>query len=159
MLPSNPHVRRGRAGAEGTGARGVLAPKADSEPNPSSTAPGRAAQARIGIAAALPPRRDLSNHAKIHALSMYHRGCCRRRGSGASSLCTDAHRWGTKLSSFASGSSPEGEAHTYVWGLILFVVAFNFVCFDLTRDAAAADDDELRAAVADALLPDRTTRP
>ena len=41
-----------------------------------------------------------------------------------------------------------------VWGLILFIVAFNFVCFDLTRDAAAAADDELRAAVADALLPE-----
>ena len=69
--------------------------------------------------------------------------------------------WSTKLSYFARGScSPEGEAlpprgeNTYVWGLLLFVVAFNFVCFDLTRDAAAADDDELRAAVADALLPD-----
>ena len=69
--------------------------------------------------------------------------------------------WGTKLSYFARGScSPEGEAaprgenSTYVWGLLLFVVAFNFVCFDLTRDAAAAADDELRAAVADALLPE-----
>ena len=69
--------------------------------------------------------------------------------------------WGTKLSYFARGScSPEGEAaprgenSTYVWGLLLFVVAFNLVCFDLTRDAAAAADDELRAAVADALLPD-----
>ena len=68
--------------------------------------------------------------------------------------------WGTKLSYFARGScSPEGEAPrgengTYVWGLLLFVVAFNFVCFDLTRDAAAAADDELRAAVADALLPE-----
>ena len=79
--------------------------------------------------------------------------------AAASSVCTDAHRWGTKLSSFvASGSSPDGEArreNVYVWGLLLFVVAFNFVCFDLTRDAAAAaDDDELRAAVADALLPE-----
>ena len=69
--------------------------------------------------------------------------------------------WGTKLSYFARGScSPDGEAPpprgetTYVWGLLLFVVAFNFVCFDLTRDAAAADDESLRAAVADALLPD-----
>ena len=69
--------------------------------------------------------------------------------------------WGTKLSYFARGScSPDGEAppprgeSTYVWGLLLFVAAFNFVCFDLTRDAAAAADDELRAAVADALLPD-----
>ena len=68
--------------------------------------------------------------------------------------------WGKKLSYFARGScSPEGEAprgenNTYVWGLLLFVVAFNFVCFDLTRDAAAAADDELRAAVADALLPE-----
>ena len=69
--------------------------------------------------------------------------------------------WGTKLSYFARGScSPEGEAAprgentTYVWGLLLFVVAFNLVCFDLTRDAAAAADDELRAAVADALLPE-----
>ena len=69
--------------------------------------------------------------------------------------------WGTKLSYFARGScSPEGEAaprgenSTYVWGLLLFVVAFNLVCFDLTRDAAAAADDELRAAVADALLPE-----
>ena len=72
----------------------------------------------------------------------------------ASSVCTDAHRWSKKLS---WGSSPEGEAPretTYVWGLLLFVVAFNVVCFDLTRDAAAAADDELRAAVADALLPD-----
>ena len=79
---------------------------------------------------------------------------CTIMAAGASSVCTDAHRWGKKLSSFASGSSPEGEAHTYVWGLLLFVAAFNFVCFDLTRDAAAADDNELRAAVADALLPD-----
>ena len=71
----------------------------------------------------------------------------------ASPVCTDAHRWGKKLSYSTSGS-PEGEAHTYVWGLILFVVAFNFVCFDLTRDAAAADDESLRAAVADALLPE-----
>ena len=81
---------------------------------------------------------------------MHNHGCRR-------SVCTDAHRWGKKLSSFASGSSPEGEAPreaTYVWGLLLFVVAFNVVCFDLTRDAAAAADDELRAAVADALLPD-----
>ena len=68
--------------------------------------------------------------------------------------------WGTKLSYFARGScSPEGEAPrgengTYVWGLLLFVVAYNLVCFDLTRDAAAAADDELRAAVADALLPE-----
>ena len=67
--------------------------------------------------------------------------------------------WGKKLSYFAGSCSPEGEAprgenNTYVWGLLLFVVAFNFVCFDLTRDAAAAADDELRAAVADALLPD-----
>ena len=72
----------------------------------------------------------------------------------ASPVCTDAHRWGKKLGYFASGS-PEGEApRTYVWGLLLFVVAFNLVCFDLTRDAAAAADDELRAAVADALLPE-----
>ena len=68
--------------------------------------------------------------------------------------------WGSKLSYFARGScSPEGEAsrgenNTYILGLLLFIVAFNFVCFDLTRDAAAANDDELRAAVADALLPD-----
>ena len=68
--------------------------------------------------------------------------------------------WGKKLSYFAWGScSPEGEAPrgengTYVWGLLLFAVAFNFVCFDLTRDAAAAADDELRATVADALLPE-----
>ena len=68
--------------------------------------------------------------------------------------------WGKKLGYFAGSCSPEGEApprgenNTYVWGLLLFVVAFNFVCFDLTRDAAAAADDELRAAVADALLPD-----
>jgi len=75
----------------------------------------------------------------------------------ASPVCTDAHKWGKKLSSFASGSSPEGaprSENVYVWGLLLFVVAFNFVCFDLTRDAAAAADDELRAAVADALLPE-----
>ena len=69
----------------------------------------------------------------------------------ASPVCTDAHTWSKKLS---YSGSPEGEAHTYVWGLLLFVVAFNFVCFDLTRDAAAAADDELRAAVADALLPE-----
>ena len=69
--------------------------------------------------------------------------------------------WGKKLSYFAGSCSPEGEAppphgehNTYVWGLLLFAVAFNFVCFDLTRDAAAAADDELRAAVADALLPE-----
>ena len=69
--------------------------------------------------------------------------------------------WGKKLSYFAGSCSPDGEAppprgenNTYVWGLLLFVVAFNFVCFDLTRDAAAAADDELRAAVADTLLPD-----
>ena len=68
--------------------------------------------------------------------------------------------WGKKLGYFAGSCSPEGEAPprgengTYVWGLLLFVVAFNFVCFDLTRDAAAAADDELRAAVADALLPE-----
>ena len=69
--------------------------------------------------------------------------------------------WSTKLSYFARGScTSEGEAppprgeSTYVWGLLLFVAAFNVVCFDLTRDAAAAADDELRAAVADALLPD-----
>ena len=82
---------------------------------------------------------------------------CTIMAAGASSVCTDAHRWGKKLSSFASGSSPEGEAPreaTYVWGLLLFVVAFNVACFDLTRDAAAAADDELRAAVADTLLPD-----
>ena len=67
--------------------------------------------------------------------------------------------WGKKLSYFAGSCSPEsdaprGENSTYVWGLLLFVVAFNFVCFDLTRDAAAAADDELRTAVADALLPE-----
>ena len=67
--------------------------------------------------------------------------------------------WGT-LSYFAwdscspEGEAPRGENSTYVWGLLLFAVAFNFVCFDLTRDAAAAADDELRAAVADALLPE-----
>ncbi|CAH0378994.1 unnamed protein product [Pelagomonas calceolata] len=76
----------------------------------------------------------------------------------ASPVSTDAHRWGKKLSSLgSSGSSPEGapsRENVYVWGLLLFVVAFNVVCFDLTRDAAAAADDELRAAVADALLPD-----
>ena len=74
--------------------------------------------------------------------------------AAASSVCTDAHAWGKKLSYSTSGSSPDGETHTYVWGLLLFVVAFNVVCFGLTRDAAAADDDELRAAVADALLPE-----
>ena len=68
--------------------------------------------------------------------------------------------WGKKLSYFAGSCSPDGEESprrgesTYVWGLLLFVVAFNFVCFDLTRDAAAAADDELRAAMADALLPE-----
>jgi hypothetical protein len=68
--------------------------------------------------------------------------------------------WGKKLSYFAGSCSPDGEASprgensTYVWGLLLFVFAFNFVCFDLTRDAAAGADDELRAAVADALLPE-----
>ena len=67
--------------------------------------------------------------------------------------------WDKKLGYFAGSCSPEGEAprgenNTYVWGLLLFAVAFNFVCFDLTRDAAAAADDELRAAVADALLPE-----
>ena len=67
--------------------------------------------------------------------------------------------WDKKLGYFAGSCSPEGEAPrgengTYVWGLLLFAVAFNFVCFDLTRDAAAAADDELRAAVADALLPE-----
>ncbi len=68
--------------------------------------------------------------------------------------------WGKKLGYFAGSCSPEGEApprgenSTYVWGLLLFIVAFNLVCFDLTRDAAAAADDELRAAVADALLPE-----
>jgi len=61
----------------------------------------------------------------------------------ASSVRTDAHRWGTKLSSFASGS-PEGEAPplretTHAWGLLLFVVAFNVACFVATRD-----DDVLR---------------
>ena len=83
---------------------------------------------------------------------------CTIMAAAASSLCTDAHAWAKKLSYW--GSSPEGEAPpprgetTYVWGLLLFVVAYNVVCFDLTRDAAAAADDELRAAVADALLPD-----
>ena len=68
--------------------------------------------------------------------------------------------WGKKLSYFAGSCSPEGEQspprgeNVYVWGLLLFVVAFNVVCFDLTRYAAAADDESLRAAVADALLPD-----
>ena len=80
---------------------------------------------------------------------------CTIMAAAASSVCTDAHAWAKKLSYSASDSSPDGEApRTYVWGLFLFVVAFNFVCFDLTRDAAAAADDELRAAVADALLPD-----
>ena len=84
--------------------------------------------------------------------------------AAAAQRATGSYRnpaWGTKLSYFARGScSPEGEAppprgeSTYVWGLLLFVVAFNFVCFDLTRDAAAAADDELRAAVAGALLPE-----
>jgi len=75
--------------------------------------------------------------------------------AAASSVCTDAHAWAKKLSYSASDSSPDGEApRPYVWGLLLFVVAFNVVCFDLTRDAAAAADDELRAAVADTLLPD-----
>ena len=75
----------------------------------------------------------------------------------ASSVCTDAHRWGKKLSSFASGSSPEGaprRENVYVWGLLFFVVAFNFVCLDLTRDAAAADDESLRAVVSGTLLPE-----
>ena len=72
--------------------------------------------------------------------------------------------WGTKLSYFAAwGScSSEGEAppsrgeHASAdwWGLLLFVVAFNVVCFDFARDAAAADDESLRAAVSDTLLPD-----
>ena len=82
---------------------------------------------------------------------------CTIMAAGASSVCTDAHRWGKKLSYWGSspeGEAPRGENNTHVWGLILFIVAFNFVCFDLTRDAAAAADDELRAAVADALLPD-----
>ena len=75
--------------------------------------------------------------------------------AAASSVCT-AHTWSKKLS---YSGSPDGEAPprgetTHAWGLLLFVVAFNVVCFDLTRDAAAAADDELRAAVADALLPD-----
>ena len=74
----------------------------------------------------------------------------------ASSVCTDAHTWSKKLSYSGSseGEAPPPRETTYVWGLLLFVVAFNLVCFDLTRDAAAAADDELRAAVADALLPE-----
>ena len=82
---------------------------------------------------------------------------CTIMAAGASSVCTDAHRWGKKLSYWGSspeGEAPRGENNTHVWGLILFIVAFNFVCFDLTRDAAAAADDELRAAVADTLLPE-----
>ena len=82
---------------------------------------------------------------------------CTIMAAGASSVCTDAHRWGKKLSFWGSspeGEAPRGENNTHVWGLILFIVAFNFVCFDLTRDAAAAADDELRAAVADTLLPE-----
>ena len=68
--------------------------------------------------------------------------------------------WSKKLSYFAGSCSPEGEAPpprgetTYVWGLLLFVVAFNFVCFDLTRDAAAAADDEALRDIASMLLPD-----
>ena len=54
----------------------------------------------------------------------------------ASPVCTDAHTWSKKLS---YSGSPEGEAHTYVWGLLLFVVAFNVACFVATRD-----DDVLR---------------
>ena len=81
---------------------------------------------------------------------------CTIMAAAASSVCTDAHAWAKKLSYW--GSSLEGEArgenNTYVWGLLLFVVAFNFVCFDLTRDAAAADDESLRAVVSDALLPE-----
>ena len=80
---------------------------------------------------------------------------CTTLAAAASSVCT-AHTWSKKLS---YSGSPDGEAPprgetTHAWGLLLFVVAFNVVCFDLTRDAAAAADDELRAAVADALLPD-----
>ena len=53
--------------------------------------------------------------------------------------------WGKKLSYFAGSCSPDGEAppprgeSTYVWGLLLFVVAFNVACFVATRD-----DDVLR---------------
>ena len=82
---------------------------------------------------------------------------CTIMAAAASSVCTDAHAWAKKLSYFAPSSSdgeaPRGET-THIWGLLLFAVAFNFVCFDLTRDAAAAADDELRAAVADTLLPE-----
>ena len=84
--------------------------------------------------------------------------------AAAAQRTADSYRnpaWGKKLSYFAAwgscgpeGEAPRGENNTYVLGLLLFIVAFNFVCFDLTRDAAAAADDELRAAVADALLPE-----
>ena len=53
--------------------------------------------------------------------------------------------WSKKLSYFAGSCSPDGEAPaprgetTYVWGLLLFVVAFNVACFVATRD-----DDVLR---------------
>ena len=66
--------------------------------------------------------------------------------------------WSKKLSYFAGSCSPEGEApaprgeSTYVWGLLLFVVAFNVVCFDFTRDTAA--DDEALRDIASMLLPD-----
>ena len=48
--------------------------------------------------------------------------------------------WSKKLSYFAGSCSPDGEAPpprgetTYVWGLLLFVVAFNVACFVATRD-------------------------
>ena len=86
--------------------------------------------------------------------------------AAAAQRATGSYRnpaWSTKLSYFARGScSSEGEAppsrgeHAAAdwWGLLLFVVAFNFVCFDFARDAAAADDESLRAAVADTLLPE-----
>ena len=75
--------------------------------------------------------------------------------AAASSVCTDAHTWSKKLSSFASGSSPDGEAppprgenNTHVWGLLLFVVAFNVVGLTARGD----DDDEVLRDIASSML-------
>ena len=63
----------------------------------------------------------------------------------ASPVCTDAHTWSKKLS---YSGSPEGEAHTYVWGLLLFVVAFNVVGLAARGD----DDDEVLRDIASSML-------
>ena len=140
VLPSNPHVRCGAF----QGTEGHLYAWRDGSKAGSGAQPVQQPQAELPRLElellALPPRnmrRCILAACTIVAAA----AAAAQRTAGSYRNPT----WGKKLGYFAGSCSPDGEAPaprgetTYVWGLLLFVVAFNVACFVATRD-----DDVLR---------------